>query len=59
MGKITTVKVQKKTRDRLAKFGSKLETFDGIINHLMDSYEKSQRNLKMDHDDRVKRRPER
>lgn len=39
MGSITTVKVQKKTRDRLAKFGNKSETFDDVINRLLDFFE--------------------
>lgn len=39
------MKVQKKTRDRLAEFGNKSETFDDVINRLMDFYEKIQGNL--------------
>ncbi len=38
MGDITTVKVRKATRDRLAKLGNKTETFDDIINKLIDCY---------------------
>jgi len=40
MGNITTVKVQKKTRDRLAKLGNKTETFDDVIIRLIYFYEK-------------------
>jgi len=38
MKDITTVKLQKKTRDRLALVGNKTETYDDIINKLIDSY---------------------
>jgi len=38
MANITTVKLQKKTRDRLAVIGNKTETYDDIINKLIDSY---------------------
>jgi hypothetical protein len=43
MGDITTVKVRKATRDRLAKLGSKTETFDDIINRLLDFFERDGR----------------
>jgi hypothetical protein len=43
MGNITTVKVQKKTRDRLTRLGNKSETYDDIINRLMNFYEKHSR----------------
>lgn len=45
MGDITSLKVRKATRDRLAKLGNKTETFDDIINRLMEFYE---RRRKMD-----------
>ena len=32
----TTIKVTKKTRNRLAKLGSKDETFDQLINRILD-----------------------
>ena len=32
----TTLRVSKKTRDRLAKIGSKDETFDSIIKRLLN-----------------------
>ena len=35
---ITTVKLSKKTRDRLAELGKKNETYENIIVRLMDSY---------------------
>jgi hypothetical protein len=38
LGEITTVKVRKATRDRLAKLGNKTETFDDIINRLIHFY---------------------
>lgn len=41
MGDITTLKVQKKTRDRLATMGSKRETYDKILQRLMNFYEKN------------------
>jgi hypothetical protein len=40
LGDITSLKIRKATRDRLAKFGNKTETFDQIINRLVDFYEK-------------------
>jgi len=41
MGNITTLKVKKVTRDRLAKIGNKTETFDDIIQRLIDFYKKN------------------
>jgi len=38
MAQITTIKVHKKTRDRLALIGNKTETYDDVINKLIDSY---------------------
>jgi len=46
MGDITTVKVRKATRDRLARLGNKTETFDDVINRLMQFYEKNQQTRK-------------
>jgi hypothetical protein len=46
LGDITTVKVQKKTRDRLTKLGNKSETFDDIINRLVNFYEKNGKQLR-------------
>ena len=46
MGDITSLKVRKATRDRLAKIGNKAETFDDIINRLMNFYEKNRRRSK-------------
>jgi hypothetical protein len=40
LGEITSLKVRKATRDRLAKLGNKTETFDDIINRLMNFYAK-------------------
>jgi hypothetical protein len=39
LGDITSLKVKKATRDRLAKVGNKTETFDDIITRLVDFYE--------------------
>ena len=41
MGDITTLKVMKKTRDRLAKFGRKSETYDEILTKLMNFWERN------------------
>jgi len=40
---ITTVKIRRETRDRLADLGSKKETYDQIINRLIDFYKKNKR----------------
>ena len=44
MGEVTTIKVKKETRNRLADLGSKRETYDQIINRLVEFY--SRRNKK-------------
>jgi len=36
LGDITSLKVREVTRDRFAKLGNKSETFDQIINRLID-----------------------
>ena len=41
MGDITSLKVRKATRDRLGKLGNKTETYDDVLNRLMDFYEKN------------------
>ena len=38
MGDITTLKVRKETRARLAELGAKNETYDQIIKRLIDFY---------------------
>jgi len=43
MGEITTVKLSKKTRDRLAELGSKKETYEDIIRRLIEFYKKNNR----------------
>jgi len=43
LGDITSLKVRKATRDRLAKLGNKTETYDDLLNRLMDSYSKTSR----------------
>jgi hypothetical protein len=40
LGEITSLKVRKATRDRLAKLGNKTETFDDIISRLIAFYER-------------------
>jgi len=41
MGELTTVKIRKETRERLAEIGSKKETYDDIIQRLMHFYVES------------------
>jgi hypothetical protein len=41
MGDITTVKLSKKTRDKLAELGSKNETYEDIIERLIEFYIKN------------------
>jgi len=41
LGEVTTVKVTKRTRDRLAELGNKKETYDDVISKLIEFYEKS------------------
>jgi len=41
LGEITTVKVTKRTRDRLAELGNKKETYEDVISKLIDFYEKN------------------
>ena len=43
MDDVTSLKVRKATRDHLAKVGNKSETFDAIINRLIEFYEKHSR----------------
>jgi len=38
MSDITTIQVKKNTRDRLVEIGRKKETYDDIINKLVDFY---------------------
>ena len=38
MSNITTIQVKKSTRDRLVEIGKKKETYDDIINRLIDFY---------------------
>jgi hypothetical protein len=42
MGEITTVKLSKKTRDRLGELGSKKETYEDMIQHLIEFYKEKQ-----------------
>ena len=43
MTEITTVKVTRKTRDKLAELGKKNETYEDIIEKLIDYYQKKNR----------------
>jgi hypothetical protein len=43
MDGITTIQVRKSTRDRLASMGRKNETYDEIINKLLDKCGRQQR----------------
>ena len=43
-GKMTTIQVKPETRDRLAEFGKKRETFDDIIDRLMKIAEQGNAN---------------
>jgi hypothetical protein len=38
LGDITSLKVRKATRDRLGKLGNKTETYDDVLNRLIDFY---------------------
>lgn len=38
MEHITTIQVQKKTRNRLLELGRKKETYDDLVNRLVDFY---------------------
>lgn len=40
MEKITSIRVKKSTRDRLAALGGKDDSFDTIINNILDNLEK-------------------
>jgi predicted CopG family antitoxin len=43
MGELTTIKIRKETREKLAEIGSKKETYDDIIRRLIDSYKRNNR----------------
>lgn len=43
LGDITTIKVKKKTREQLAELGTKKETYDDIIQRLIQFYKKNSR----------------
>ncbi len=38
MGDVTTIKLSKKTRDALAELGSKKETYEDVIEKLIEFY---------------------
>jgi hypothetical protein len=40
LGEITTIPLTKSTRDRLRELGAKGETYDALLNRLVDFYEK-------------------
>jgi len=37
----TTIRISKQTRQRLKQHGSKGDTYEDVINHLMDAYKKN------------------
>lgn len=41
MGEVTTVRLTKKTREKLAQLGSKNETYEDIILRLIEFYRKN------------------
>jgi hypothetical protein len=41
VGEITSVKIRKQTRDKLANLGRKSETYDAIIERLIEFYRKN------------------
>ena len=40
---VTSIKIQMKTRDRLVELGKKNESYDTIINKLIDHFEKDRK----------------
>jgi len=46
MNKITSLRVRRQTRDRLAEIGGKDDSFDEIIRRLLDFYKKNNKGLK-------------
>lgn len=45
MDNITTLKIRKETREQLAEIGTKKETYDDIIQRLMEFYKKNNRRV--------------
>jgi hypothetical protein len=41
MSEVTTIKLKKETRERLAEIGRKKETYDDIIRRLLEFYERN------------------
>lgn len=44
-GKLTTIKLTKITKDRLANFGKKSETFDEIVNRMLNEVEEARKKV--------------
>jgi hypothetical protein len=44
-GKLTTIKLSKATKDRLADFGKKSETFDVIVNRMLNEVEEARKKV--------------
>jgi hypothetical protein len=42
---LTTIKIQTETRDRLADLGKKSESYDTILNRLIDFYKENKKNV--------------
>jgi len=43
MDDITTISLERKTRDKLAELGNKDDNFDDIVNRLIASYKESEK----------------
>jgi predicted CopG family antitoxin len=50
MKNITTIQVRKETRERLLEIGRKKETYDDLINRLIDFYLKVKEKVKNEED---------
>ena len=48
MNRITSLRVSRETRNRLAEMGGKDDTFDQIIRRLIDFYKKNRRRSRED-----------
>jgi len=46
MNRITSLRVTRETRDRLAEIGGKDDSFDEIIGRLLDFYKRNNKSLK-------------
>ena len=44
-GPLTTIKISVKTRERLLKCGKMEDTYDSVVNKLLDEYQKLNKNV--------------